>query len=661
MENDNDNVRREKQFVFTSDQQKDIERKKMLTNSDSKKATHIPHVQSATQTNYHYNCSHHLCNSATCGVDKKFIPLLRNCTLFQTSEKTVSLKMFMQIQRGADVVPIIFSPGTVNTGSSRRADHTSNKEISNKKQSTATELVTIKLSLKKFVEEGVNIFIKLFPHAWNVKNDSFHRKLGMENFGQNKLQIMIDFSANLPLQGQDGVNSQHPAQALQDVAIALFNSRRRVDGSVFHTNHHWSFWGDKLRKKRPQVGSKSSADTETEESDSYILIDNNAAFQCACIEDMITYYQAHWREDEDLRSHSLDYLEIYSDGCGDQNKSRTVARWLSDICDRYKFLSILWTYAPTAAFKCNCDACGADSKAFYRRCEASGAYDHAYNAYMVYKLMQNMPNPKPNNSMMNISKRFHKYVYCAEQVSDLSIDEADPKVIKINNAQFYEDNDGNPFQGMMSQFQMRSEKQYDDTKRIIYFRQVHCHCSPCKRHEWDACEQRHLPAANWVEHDVAKKAKEVNKVTQDTFAFYSALSLGKWNPDGLMVVALQLDGHDDLVLATLQSQPFRNENRTGKKSVETNNRITVLKILKHEYIVTVKMLVKKIGCSKPNTYEYENYDITFNVPLSCIYIDWLVVNSSINYTNLTYINAEYDRSDQRTIVIRNYRAWTHLL
>jgi hypothetical protein len=62
------------------------------------------------------------------------------------------------------------------------------------------------------------------------------------SIASNTLVIMIDFFANLELQGQDGVNSQHAAQASQDLAVVSYTSNI-VDGppALSRVNHHWSF------------------------------------------------------------------------------------------------------------------------------------------------------------------------------------------------------------------------------------------------------------------------------------------------------------------------------------------------------------------------------------------------------------------------------------
>ena len=56
---------------------------------------------------------------------------------------------------------------------------------------------------------------------------------------------------------------------------------------------------------------------------------------------------------------------------------------------------------------------------------------------MVYKLMHSVPVPAANKSLMNLSQRFQKYVYCADQVEPLNIDVNDLNAIFIDNSEFY--------------------------------------------------------------------------------------------------------------------------------------------------------------------------------------------------------------------------------
>jgi hypothetical protein len=143
---------------------------------------------------------------------------------------------------------------------------------------------------------------------------------------------MIDFFGNLELQGQDGVNSQHAAQALQDLAVVSYTSNIVVDGppALSRVNHHWSFWGQAQKSKEKSSKQFEKSDKD-DVNDGKILVDNNAAFQCAAI-DHIKYYKSGW----DAHSEEpLEYIKIFSDGCASQNKSRYVLNWCSQLCDHF--------------------------------------------------------------------------------------------------------------------------------------------------------------------------------------------------------------------------------------------------------------------------------------------------------------------------------------
>ena len=82
----------------------------------------------------------------------------------------------------------------------------------------------------------------------------------------------------------------------------------------------------------------------------------------------------------------------------------------------------------------------------------------------------------------------------------------------------------------------------------------------------------------------------------------------------------------------------------------------------NEFIVKVKLLRKKVGCSKLSTYEHENFNMTVDLLVHLIYLDIDYLNEHYNVTNLNYIDAKYDDSCRTTtIVIKNYRLWDELL
>jgi len=184
-------------------------------------------------------------------------------------------------------------------------------------------------------------------------------------------------------------------------------------------------------------------------------------------------------------------------------------------------------------------------------------------------------------------------------------------------------------------------------------------------YDWENCTNKQLPAAKWIQHDMAIAAKEKNKVNKDVVEFYSKIWHGKWNNKGLMVIAFEFEDLDPkrLILAELLSPPFKNNDRTGMKTIRfSDDEIIKLKLHHDEYVVNVRFLMKKVGCSKPSTYEFQNKIGNTIVPVSYVYLDIEELNRMYNITNETYIDVQYDTSAKTpTIVVMNYRKWVRLL
>jgi len=184
-------------------------------------------------------------------------------------------------------------------------------------------------------------------------------------------------------------------------------------------------------------------------------------------------------------------------------------------------------------------------------------------------------------------------------------------------------------------------------------------------YDWENCANRHLPAAKWIQHDVAIAAKEKNIANQDVVKFYSQIWHGKWNKKGLMVIAFDFDDLDPkrLILAELLSPPYKNEDRTGTKTIRLSSAETVrVKINHDEYVVNVRLLIKKVGCSKQSTYQFKNEAENIIVPVSYVYLDIKELNRMFNITNENYIDVQYDTSAKTTTInIINWRKWVNLL
>ena len=469
---------RSDRFVITKEQRDDAIRKntehankKQKTSSSTSSSSSqpppknqqlhikVPTIQHKSLKNHPYKCAHIKCD--TCKV-KSLPTLLESCPLFNESTHTIKHKKY---------VPI---------GSK-----------------TNLELSTVESTIPKFIKEFSLAVLQYIPHHWNVANDSFMRHRLIEELPLNCILVMTDFSAHLLLLGQDSLTCVHPKNAVQDVFVVLYITLDANGNRVYNT-HSWHMWGDKL--------------TDT--------VDNNTAFHAAGLDHIIQYYKVLLPT---LYSEGkLDNVFINTDGCGSQYKNRYNASYVTSLCDRHDLINVVHTYAPTANFKCCCDAAGADTKRFYRQYELNSGGDHCGNAYMVYKLLaERMPQPPPptkSSGMMSFNKRKHCCVYDESQITLHDIDVSDKNAILLNDKQFYITHTGKCVEGIKSMYQIRSTKQ-SNGERVVYCRQIHCSCPACLQFTYIDCVYTgEGDPIRWQRLDLKPKPKKTRKVNNVTAA-----------------------------------------------------------------------------------------------------------------------------------------------
>ena len=85
---------------------------------------------------------------------------------------------------------------------------------------------------------------------------------------------------------------------------------------------------------------------------------------------------------------------------------------MTSYCDEFNVDNLIHTFASTSNFKCCCDACGADTKRWYRKAEMDEK-DRCSDALQCYLLLANhMPQPRQSreNLMMKLHGRHHRIV-----------------------------------------------------------------------------------------------------------------------------------------------------------------------------------------------------------------------------------------------------------
>ena len=180
---------------------------------------------------------------------------------------------------------------------------------------------------------------------WNVRNDRYQRSLCLEDYPKNTLVILCDFSAVLSMVGQDTLTCHQPNEAIQEVFVCCHGIKNEEEIRS-HTVDAGHFWGHYAKSNTKHL-KKSSNDDENDETGR--LIYQNTAYHVACLEKLIHDYQLNW---PGLYNCELEHIEIFSDGCKGQYKSRFHANFVSALSQKLDLKDIILTWAPTANFKC---------------------------------------------------------------------------------------------------------------------------------------------------------------------------------------------------------------------------------------------------------------------------------------------------------------------
>ena len=158
------------------------------------------------------------------------------------------------------------------------------------------------------------------PHEWNIKWNTHARQMCVNTYDEGCLNIMTDFSAILDHDVQDKLNTAIPCHSNQCVVLATHSPRHvTVDGADkrVQMNDVWHFW---------------SAQGGTLEANNY--------YHSVVMKNLLEHYSYL----------SLEQLNIFTDGCAEQYKSRRNAYLIGDIVTENNILA-RHNYAPTASFK----------------------------------------------------------------------------------------------------------------------------------------------------------------------------------------------------------------------------------------------------------------------------------------------------------------------
>jgi hypothetical protein len=232
---------------------------------------------------------------------------------------------------------------------------------------------------------------------------------------------------------------------------------------------------------------------------------SNYKYHFSCLEDILKHYNEKFPG-------RFTRVRIFSDGCPEQYKSKYFVEELTHMCQRCGWIAeFVHTYAPTAGFKCCCDAAGNDTKSFMRKAEQAGKV-RASDAFKVFRFLdKHMPQPAPAtvyDAQFRLTNRYHRYVVPAEYEAektdqkDYNQYKRDSKVVVV---QEYGDRNQKAIDNMRKVYQLRvtrSDQHSTSTVRKVYYRRWTCWCQWCAQYTWDRCVLNNT----WTEVNIGKKS-----------------------------------------------------------------------------------------------------------------------------------------------------------
>ena len=213
------------------------------------------------------------------------------------------------------------------------------ENIQGRSRGMQMEIVEVKMNGDEVIEHLMHCATLAIPHEWNVKWNAHTRTICVNTSSKDVLTLMTDFSAVLDHDVQDRLNTAIPCHTNQNIFLATHSPRNVVlnNGVTkrIQDNDVWHLWS-------AQGG----------------ILEANSYYHSVCTRHILKEY-------ENL---SLKRINIFTDGCAEQYKSRRNAYFVAALAEDTGMI-VTHNYAPTASFKTMVDGQGNVTKAFYRRLE----------------------------------------------------------------------------------------------------------------------------------------------------------------------------------------------------------------------------------------------------------------------------------------------------
>ena len=336
-------------------------------------------------------------------------------------------------------------------------------------------------------------------------------------------------------------------------------------------NDHWSFWG---KKETPHI-------------------DQNYIFSFTALKYLCSHY---------IENYGVSCVNIFSDGCANQYKSRYIMNLQSNLCQELGMERIILNNYATGQAKGIPDSLGNDSKGFLHRKEISGSVRCA-DAWEVFLALTDpesgMPQPRPvhdisKKKQFQLDARYHRFIVAEELLTDTMRARIDIDVCFLFKPPNGHRENSVEIKGIQDIYQFMTVK---DVPGCMYVRKQMCFCRFCVLYKYDDC----LTNSKWeklnLKIDLSKDVNYLDKLAE----FYHAHNWDQYIVSKPPIVAFYCN--DIIRFAILKNKPIRcSKSMTIKEQKNINVKSIYFKVPANSWCLSVDLLNIKESCTGHNIY-----------------------------------------------------------
>ena len=324
------------------------------------------------------------------------------------------------------------------------------------------EVVEVKMNGDQLLNHIIHCATLAIPHEWNVVWNAHARTICVNKSSNAVLNLMTDFSAVLDHDVQDKLNTAIPCRSNQCIFLATHTPRTITLENSYEKrvqeNDIWHFWS-------AQGG----------------VLEANSYYHSICTRHIVNKYS-------DL---PLSRINIYTDGCAEQYKSRRNAYFVAALSEDTGMV-VTHNYAPTASFKTMVDGQGNVTKSLYRKLERGE--DEGTRCQTTYQLFLLFVNRYPiipefvediKKCPMTITNRYHRYLVDIHDATPEMLERAEKEGDVIITDYINERWDAPPIKGIKSIFSLIAVEV--DGQVNLLSREHACSCEQCMKGYFIGC------------------------------------------------------------------------------------------------------------------------------------------------------------------------------